>query len=326
MDAIARNLAAAYPEADTGKGITLVSMKEDQVGNVEPLLFVLLASVGFVLLIACANVANLLLARAAGRSREFAIRAALGASRARVIRQLLTESILLAGLGGVLGLALALWGTKAILKALPAALPRANEVSIDPTVLIFTMALSLFAGIIFGLAPALKAIPASLQQVMNQSGRGSTGFRQRLQGTFVAAEVAMALVLLVGAGLMLRTLEALWRVNPGFNPSHAITFGLSLAATPTTSSAETRARLRYFDEKMRSIPGVQAVSVTLGSRPMVHDSSLPFWVEGEPKPANDNDMHEAMFFLAKPDFSRQWESRWSAAVLSRHRTTSMSRS
>jgi predicted permease len=304
MDAIARNLAAAYPEADTGKGITLVSMKEDQVGNVEPLLFVLLASVGFVLLIACANVANLLLARAAGRSREFAIRAALGASQARMIRQLLTESILLAGLGGVLGLSLALWGTKAILKALPAALPRANEVSIDPTVLIFTMALSLFAGIIFGLAPALKAIPASLQQVMNQSGRGSTGFRHRLQGTFVAVEIAMALVLLVGAGLMLRTLEALWRVNPGFNPSHAITFGLSLAATPATSSAETRARLRNFDEKMRSIPGVQAVSVTLGSRPMVHDSSLPFWIEGEPKPANDNDMHEAMFFLVEAGFQQ----------------------
>ena len=304
MDAIARNLAAAYPEADTGKGITLVSMKEDQVGNVEPLLFVLLASVGFVLLIACANVANLLLARAAGRSREFAIRAALGASRARVIRQLLTESILLAGLGGVLGVLLALWGTKAILKALPAALPRANEVSIDPTVLIFTMALTLFAGIIFGLAPALKAIPASLQQVMNQSGRGSTGFRHRLQGTFVAVEVAMALVLLVGAGLMLRTLEALWRVNPGFNPSHAITFGLSLAATPTTSSAETRARLRNFDDKMRSIPGVQAVSVTLGSRPMVHDSSLPFWIEGEPKPANDNDMHQAMFYLVEAGFQR----------------------
>jgi predicted permease len=304
MDAIARNLAAAYPEADTGKGITLVSMKEDQVGNVEPLLFVLLASVGFVLLIACANVASLLLARAAGRSREFAIRAALGASQARMIRQLLTESILLAGLGGVLGLSLALWGMKAILKALPAALPRANEVSIDPTVLIFTMALSLFAGIIFGLAPALKAIPASLQQVMNQSGRGSTGFRQRLQGTFVAVEIAMALVLLVGAGLMLRTLEALWRVNPGFNPSHAITFGLSLAATPSTSSAETRARLRSFDEKMRSIPGVQAVSVTLGSRPMVHDSSLPFWIEGEPKPANDNDMHEAMFFLVEAGFQQ----------------------
>jgi predicted permease len=114
----------------------------------------------------------------------------------------------------------------------------------------------------------------------------------------------MALVLLVGAGLMVRTLAALWRVNPGFNPSHAITFTLSLAATPTTTSAETRARLRYFDEKMRSIPGVQAVSVTLGSRPMVHDSSLPFWIEGEPKPANDNNMHQAMFYLVEAGFQQ----------------------
>jgi predicted permease len=139
---------------------------------------------------------------------------------------------------------------------------------------------------------------------MNQSGRGSTGFRHRLHGTFVAGEMAMALVLLVGAGLMVRTLAALWRVNPGFNPSHAITFTLSLAATPSTSSVETRTRLRYFDEKMRSIPGVQAVSVTLGSRPMIHDSSLPFWIEGEPKPANDNDMHQAMFYLVEAGFQQ----------------------
>ena len=304
MDEIARNLAVAFPEADKGKSITLVSMKEDLVGNVQPLLFVLLASVGFLLLIACANVANLLLARSVGRSREFAIRAALGASRARVIRQLLTESVLLAGSGGVLGLLLAHWGTKAILKGLPAALPRASEVSMDSTVLLFTLALSLFAGISFGLAPALKATRVNLQETVNQGGRGSSGFRQRLQGTFVAVEIAMALVLLVGAGLMVRTLGALWRVNPGFNPSHAITFNLSLAATPTTSSAETRARLRNFDDKMRSIPGVQAVSVTLGSRPMVHDSSLPFWIEGESKPANDNDMHQAMFYLVEAGFQQ----------------------
>ena len=304
MDEIARNLAAAYPEADKGKAITLVSMKEDLVGNVKPLLFVLLAAVGFLLLISCANIANLMLARAVGRSREFAVRAALGASQGRVIRQLLTESVLIAGLGGALGLALAFWGTKAILKSLPAALPRANEVAMDSSVLFFTMALSLCAGVVFGLAPALKATCVNLQETMNQSGRGSTGFRQRLQGTFVAVEVAMALVLLVGAGLMVRTLGSLWRVNPGFNPSHAITFNLSLAATPTTSSADTRARLRYFDEKMRSIPGVQAVSVTLGSRPMIHDSSLPFWIEGEPKPANDNDMHQSMFFLVEAGFQR----------------------
>ena len=304
MDEIARNLVVAYPEANSGKSIKLVSMKEDIVGNVEPLLLVLLAAVGFLLLIACANVANLLLARSVARSREFAIRSALGASQARMVRQLLTESILLSGVGGVLGLLLAYLGTKALLKGLPAALPRAEEVSLDAKVLLFTLALSVFTGVAFGLAPALKATRTNLQDVMKQSGRGSSGFRHRLQGSFVAIEIAMAVVLLVGAGLMVRTLAALWRVNPGFNPSHAITFNLSLAATPTTTPAETRARLRDFDDKMSSIPGVQAVSVTLGSRPMIHDSSLPFWIEGEPKPAHDSDMHAATFFLVESGFLR----------------------
>jgi len=304
MEEVARNLAIAYPEADSGKTIRLVSMKKDLVGNVEPLLFVLLAAVGFLLLIACANVASLLLARSVARSREFAIRSALGASKARMIGQLLTESILLSGVGGALGLLLAYCGTKTLLKGLPAVLPRANEVSLDSKVLLFTLILSLLTGATFGLAPALKATRTNLQDVMKQSGRGSSGFRHRLQGTFVTVEIALALVLLVGAGLMVRTLAALWRVNPGFNPNRAITFTLSLAATPTTTSAETRSRLRYFDDKMRSIPGVRAVSVTLGSRPMIHDSSLPFWTEGEPKPAKDSDMHPATFFLVESGFQQ----------------------
>ena len=304
MDGIAQNLAVAYPEADKAVGITLVSMKEDIVGNVQPFLIVLLAAVGFLLLIACANIANLLLARSMGRSREFAIRAALGASHARVIRHLLTESILLAGLGGALGLLLAFWGTKAVLGTLPGALPRANEVALDSRVLLFTMALSLFAGIIFGLAPALKSSRVNLQEILKESGRGLSGTRHRLQGVFVAVEVAMALVLLVGAGLMIRSLTALLRVNPGFNPSHAITFSLSLPAAPTTSSAETRARLRQFDDKMHSIPGVRAVSVTLGSRPMIHNSSLPFWIEGQPKPANFQEMPQAMFYLVEAGFQQ----------------------
>jgi predicted permease len=304
MDGIAQNLAAAYPEADKAVGITLVSMKQDIVGNVQPFLIVLLAAVGFLLLIACANVANLLLARSMGRSQEFAIRAALGASQMRVIRQLLTESMVLAGLGGVLGLLLAVWGTKAVLGSLPGALPRANEVSLDARVLLFTMALSLFAGIVFGLAPALKTSRVHLQEILKESGRGLSAARHRLQGVFVAVEVAMALVLLVGAGLMVRSLAALWRVNPGFNPSHAITFNLSLPAGPTTSSAETRARLRHFDDKMRNIPGVRAVSVTLGSRPMIHNSSLPFWIEGQPKPANFQDMPQAMFYLVEAGFQQ----------------------
>ena len=304
MDGIARNQAAAYPEADKNSGITLVAMKADIVGNVQPFLIVLLAAVAFLLLIACANVANLLLARAMGRSREFAIRAALGASQRRVVRQLLTESILLTGVGGVLGLALAVWGTKTVLGALPGAVPRGNEVGLDSRVLLFTMAISVCAGIVFGLAPALKSSRVGVHEVLKESGRGAIGTRHRLQGIFVAGEVAMALVLLVGAGLMVRTLAALWRVNPGFNPSHAITFALSMPATTRTTSAETRARLRQFDDKMRSIPGVRAVSVTLGSRPMIHDSSLPFWIDGQPKPANLQEMPQAMFYLVEAGFQQ----------------------
>jgi predicted permease len=143
-----------------------------------------------------------------------------------------------------------------------------------------------------------------LQDVLKKSGAGSGGARHRLHGVFVAVEVALALVLLVGAGLIIRSLTALWRVDPGFNPNHAITFVLSLPADPNTTSAETRARLRLFDDKMNNIPGVKAVSVTLGSRPMIHNSSEVFWIEGEPKPANLHDMHPALFYLAEAGFQK----------------------
>ena len=237
-----------------------------------------------------------------GRSREFAVRAAMGASHLRVIRQLLTESILLAGFGGALGILLAFWGTKAVLGTLPGAVPRANEVSLDSRVLLFTVALSLLAGIIFGLAPALKTSRVNLQEVLKEGGRGGSGAHHRLQGLFVVGEVAMALVLLVGAGLMVRSLAALWRVNPGFNPNHAITFALSMPSTTATTSAETRARLRHFDDAMRAISGVQAVSVTLGSRPMIHNSTEPFWIEGQAKPANLQEMPQSMFYLVEAGF------------------------
>jgi predicted permease len=304
MDVIARNLAAEFPVADKDTGIALVSMKEDIVGNVQPFLLLLLAAVGFLLLISCANVANLLLARSMGRSREFAVRAALGAGHLRVIRQLLTESVVLAGLGGTLGLLFAFVGTQAVLHTLPGTLPRVEEISLNGPVLLFTLALSLFAAIVFGLAPALKGSRVNLMDTLRESGRGSIGARHRLQRIFVATEVAMALVLLIGAGLMLRSLSALWRVNPGYNPSHAITFSLSMPASSATTSAETRAGLRQFDNVMSSIPGVQAVSVTLGSRPMIHDSFLPFWIEGRPKPANDNEMHQSMYYLVEAGFQQ----------------------
>ena len=318
MDVVARNLAAAYPVADKQTGITLISMKQDIVGNVQPFLIVLLSAVGFLLLIACANVANLLLARSLARSREFAVRVSIGASQLRLIRQLLTESVLIAGLGGTVGLLLAFYGTKTVLNALPGTLPRSGEVSLDGRVLLFTATVSLLAAIVFGLAPALKTSRINVLEVLKESGPGFSGARQRLQKVFVAGEVALALVLLIGAGLMLRSLGALWRVNPGYDPSHAITFSLSMPSSPSTTSAETRARLRQFDDKMLSIPGVEAVSVTLGSRPMIHDSSLPFWIVGRPKPANDNEMPQAMFYLVEAGFQRAMgitleRGRWVAA-------------
>jgi len=304
MDRIARHLAEEFPVADKGAGITLVPLKEDIVGRVTPLLLVLLGAVGFLLLIACANVANLLLARSMSRSREFALRAALGAGQARIVGQLLTENVLLASLGGILGLLFAFGAMRVALNTLPGTLPRVEDVSLDGRVLLFTTTLTLASAVIFGLAPALRASRVDLQEILKQSGRGSSGPRHQLQRIFVAAEVAMALIPLIGAGLMLRSFSALWRVNQGFNPSHAITFSLSMPSSAATTPDETRARLRQFDDKLRTIPGVKAVSVTLGSRPMIHDSSLPFWIEGRPKPATDNEMPGAMFYLVEAGFEQ----------------------
>ncbi|MBV8208043.1 MAG: ABC transporter permease [Acidobacteria bacterium] len=304
LDTVARDLAAAYPQADRNVGVAIVSMKEDQVGSIKPYLLVLIAAVGFVLLIACTNVANLVLSRALGRSREFAVRAALGAGQGRIFQQLLTEGILLSAMGAVLGLLLAFWGTRAMILALPGTLPRANEVAMDARVLLFALALSIAAGTLFGVAPALQTATPDLHGILKKGGRGSSGVRRRLQAAFVVVEVALALVLLAGAGLMIRSLAALWRADPGFNPRHAITFNLSLAANAGTTSAETRARLREFDRALAAIPGVEAVSVTLGSRPMIHDSALPFWIEGRPRPATDSEMPGAMFYLAEAGFQQ----------------------
>ena len=305
MARIAHNLAVTYPEADKGLGVTLVPMKEDMVGGIQPILLVLSGAVGFLLLIACANIANLLLVRAVGRSREFAVRAALGASDWRIIRQLLTESTMLAGLGGALGLALAYYGTRTVVGILPRSFPRANEVALDWRVLLFTLGISMLAGILFGLAPALKGSRVNLLHVLKESGRGSSAARQRMQGVFVVVEVAMTLVLLVGAGLMIRSIGALWRVNPGFNPRHALTFSLSMPAAANANNIPgTRERLRAFDAKMRAIPGVESVSVTLGSRPMIHNSTEAFWIEGQPKPADINEMNQALFYLAESGFQK----------------------
>src|SRR5580658_243332 len=215
---LTQSLAATYPDVDKGIGASLIPFKQRMLGHVQSILLVLFCAVGFVLLIACANIANLLLARSAARMREFAVRAALGAGKSRLIRQLLTESILLGAMGGALGLLFASWGLRAALSALPDSLPRAGEIQIDLRVLLFTAAATLLAGILFGLGPALKISRTNLQDSLKEGGRGSSGSRHRAHGILVVAEMALALVLLIGAGLALRTLVQVWNVDPGFNP------------------------------------------------------------------------------------------------------------
>lgn len=307
MDQIASNLALTYPSADKGAGVSVVPLKKDIVGDVEPFLLVLLGAVGFVLLIACVNVANLQLARSTTRAREFAIRSALGASQSRVIRQLLTESILLGLGGGALGLWLAAWGTQAALRTLPETLPRAQDVGLDGRVLIFTLFASIVAGVIFGLAPALKTARPNLQETLKESGRGGSGAKHRTQGVFVVIEMALALILLIGAGLMIRSLVDLWSVNPGFNSRGVLTFAVSMSPSLGATASTSRSAIRQLDETLRNVPGVDAVSSTAGGLPMTGDNEFPFWLEGQPKPANESEMNQSLFYLASPDYLKAME-------------------
>ncbi len=304
LDAIAAHLAEEYPNANKGSGVAILPLQQDVVHNVRPFLLVLLAAVAFVLLIACANVANLFLARSTGRTREFAIRAALGASQGRVVRQLLTESLLLSLAGGALGLIVAAWGTHAALGVLPGALPRANEVHLDARVLLFTLAISILAGILFGMAPALKTSRVDLHETLKEGGRGESGARHRTQAVFVAVEMALAVVLLVGAGLMIRSLIELWNVNPGFEPSHVLTFGLSSSQPLGATPDEIRAAFKQIRDQVVSVPGVQAASISEGATPMAGDSELPFWIAGHPKPATESQMNVALFYLVQSDYLR----------------------
>ncbi len=260
-------------------------------------------AIGFVLLIACVNVANLLLARSTGRAREFAIRAALGAGHGRLVRQLLTESTLLALAGGMLGVLLAQYATQAVLRVLPSQLPRAAEIRIDIHVLLFTLVVSLLAGILFGLAPALKTSQPRLHETLKESGRGGSGVRHRAQGVFVVVQMAMALVLLVGAGLTIRSLIALWSVDPGFRPNNVFTFNVSLPSSLFNASPDTiRAYIRDLDAKFAATPGVEAASQSWGAFPMSGDDEQLFWIDGQPKPDNENDMKWTLSYVVQPDY------------------------
>ncbi|HKE20134.1 MAG TPA: ABC transporter permease [Kofleriaceae bacterium] len=303
MDRVTARLAAIYPDKDRGIGARLRPFRNAVVGQVRPTLLVLSGAVALVLLIACVNVANLLLARATGRAREIATRMALGASRPRLLRQLLTESMLLAMAGGALGLVVAAWGTPAALSLLPDQLPRADQISLDAGVLLFALALSLASGIVFGLAPALRATEPNLQQALRDGGRGASGARHRGRDVLIALQMAMVLVLLIGAGLMVRTLSRLWQVSPGIEPAGVMTFGMSFPPSVGKSPPQAiRAHMRRVNARLEAIPGIEQVSMSAGAIPLLSDDERQFWPAGQPRPATTSEMSWTLWYVVEPPF------------------------
>lgn len=303
LDAISNRLAQEYPNDNKGWGAIAIPMRDDLVGDVRPALLILLGAVALVLLIACANVANLMLARALSRRKEVAVRTALGATRRRLLQQALSETLLLAFAGGTLGLVFAHYGVILIVKFLAQRLPRSNEIALDGWVLVFTLGISLLTGFAAGLLPALRMSKADLNEALKQ-GLGRTAADSgggRTRNVLVVSEVALSLMLLIGAGLLIRSLWALHHVNPGFDPSRVVTMAVSV---PPGKFAEPQQQIGYFGrvlDRVRSLPGVQSVGL-IDSLPLSDDGShQPISVEGRP-PAPMADLPEVDVRLISPGY------------------------
>jgi predicted permease len=287
MSAISGRLEREYPEADKGWGAVVIPLREDLVGDMRPALLVLFSAVGFVLLIACANVANLMLARGANRRKEIAIRAALGAPRTRIIRQLLCESLLLAGAGGLIGGLIATLGIGVLTRMGSDSVPRPDDIGVDGWALGFTLLVSLGAGVLAGVAPAFQLSAASASEALKQ-GTGRTGggaARQGARKALVVSEVAMALVLLIGAGLMIRSFWKLQNVAPGFNTDNLLTLNIGL---PSIKYNDRQQQVAFFDravDAIRAIPGVVSVGATSTLPLAGNGSTQPFTIDGRPAPA-----------------------------------------
>ena len=282
---IGRRLAQQYPDTNGDRTFGIMPLKQNIVGNAGPTLFLLAGAVGLVLLIACANVGNLFLARSISRSREFAIRAALGAGRGQVVRQVLTESTLLGLAGGLAGLLLASVGTRFLLTHLPGDLPRMDEIAVDIPVLLFTLFASVFTGIVFGLAPALRQ-RLNVEEALKLGARGNTSGLRRLQSSFVVAEVALAFVLLAGSGLMLRTILKLWSVNPGFDPHGVLVTGVGLSPNVVKDSALMRTAWQEILNKAQMIPGVESAAVNSIVPFRGDENEIQYWTGSAPPPLN----------------------------------------
>ena len=289
LSVIAKRIEQEHAVSHAGTAIKLVQLHEQFVGQVRPVLLVLLAAVGFVLLIACANVASLLLTRSLSRQKEVAIRAALGANRWRVVRQLLTESFLLSLVGGALGLLIAYWGVDALVATLPDtqlnALPFLKSLRIDSTILAFSVGLSLLTGIIFGLAPAIQASRPDLNEVLKEGGRNAAGgAKHRLRSVLVTTEIAMAVVLLVGAGLMMKSLLRLLQSNVGFNPQNVLTMTIVAPPAKYNDGPKQNAFFDQLQQRVQSLPGVNGAG-TVNVLPLQGGNTTRFYVEGDPVPA-----------------------------------------
>jgi putative ABC transport system permease protein len=283
LNAIAARLANQYPSSNTGIGVTARSFLDDYVGDFRYALRVIFAAVGFMLLIACANVANLMLARATSRSREIALRLALGASRWRITQQLMIESLILAVVGGVVGVLLATWGINLLSKIDTGELSRLDEVSIDGRVFAFTFLVTLVVGSLAGLLPTLQNSRFGLNEVFKTRDRSSSSSGGKLRRSLVAAEVAIALLLLVGAGLTLRSFERLLSVEPGFDSKNILTFRLRLPDAKYKDASQTFAFLNEATSKVSALPGVERVAVATGF-PLARGTDSVYLVEGQPEP------------------------------------------
>jgi putative ABC transport system permease protein len=286
MQSIAARIEQQYTEQTAGESVSLLSAHTDLVGDLRPTLLVLLGAVGFVLLIACANVANLQLARATRRGREMAIRVALGASRWRVVRQLLTESLALSLLGGALGLLVALWGVDLISAFIPADIPRFKETGLDPTVLGFTLIASVLTGVLFGLAPALQLSRINLNEALKEGGRSATEghSRHRLRSALIVSEVALSLVLLVGAGLLIKSFLRLRNTDPGFNSQQVLTASISLPEARYPKDEQQSKLYQQAIERIARVPGVEAAGAILPLPLSDSSISTSFTVDGQPDP------------------------------------------
>jgi predicted permease len=301
LTTIQNRLDVIYPEANRYEGADVVSLKQQMVGNAGATPLMLLGAVTLVLMIACANVASLLMSRAAARKQEFAVRSALGASRAQLLRQLLVESMLLSLVGGGVGCALAALGLRPLLMLLPADLPRSEEIGVHTPVLLFTLAVSLASGILFGLAPSLKSSKPDLESSLKAGGRGLTRLHHRAQNGLVVVQIALTVVLLVSAGLLLRTIRQLWSVNPGFDAKGLVTFKVGLAASLTRTGASTRLAYRNLIDRIGKIPGVEAVDFTNLVPLTLTDNDSPFWI-GTQRPVSIQGVPRLNLFFTGPNY------------------------